>query len=78
MKYLFLVLSFLLFIPDDIMQYPMAACSQQSIVLMEFFRKKSIPYRKIGFDHYFELEGFKNTRMRNFSSFRIAGELFRY
>ncbi len=38
---------------DDILKYPMAACSQQSIVLMGIFKSKHIPYRKVGFDgHY--------------------------
>jgi len=34
-------------IPDDIVKYPNAACSQQSIVGMELFKKKSYPVRKI-------------------------------
>ncbi|MDP2337800.1 MAG: hypothetical protein Q8N05_15410, partial [Bacteroidota bacterium] len=55
-------------IPDDIMQYPMAACSQQSIVLMGFFRKKNIPYRKISFDHHFALEGFINGQWLYFDA----------
>lgn len=39
--------------PDDILKYPMAACSQQSIVLMSFFRAKNIPFHKVGFEgHY--------------------------
>lgn len=44
-------------LPDDIMNYSMAACSQQSIVMMECFKRKGIDYRKIGFDHHFTLEG---------------------
>ena len=36
-------------IPDDIMKHPMAACSQQSLVLMEIFKRNKIDYRKIGF-----------------------------
>lgn len=43
-------------LPDDILKYPMAACSQQSIVMMECFKRKGIDYRKIGFDHHFALE----------------------
>jgi hypothetical protein len=43
-------------LPDDILKYPMAACSQQSIVLAESFKRKGFPYRKIGFDHHFALE----------------------
>lgn len=49
-------------IPDDIMKHPMAACSQQSIVLMEVFRRKGIDFRKVGFDHHFALEGKINGR----------------
>lgn len=44
-------------IADHILKYPMAACSQQSIVLMEFFKRKKIPFRKISFDHHFAVEG---------------------
>ena len=44
-------------LPDDILKYSMAACSQQSIVMMECFKRKGIDYRKIGFDHHFALEG---------------------
>ena len=48
-------------LPDDILKYPMAACSQQCIVLMECFKRKNISYRKVGFDHHFAVEGeFKN------------------
>ncbi|MGZ3916193.1 MAG: hypothetical protein ACXVBN_05945 [Flavisolibacter sp.] len=48
-------------LPDDILKYPMAACSQQSIVLMECFKRKNISFRKVGFDHHFSMEGkFKN------------------
>ena len=36
-------------IPDDILKYPYAACSQQSIVLMEMLRKKGLSTRKVGF-----------------------------
>jgi hypothetical protein len=40
-------------VPDDILKYPMAACSQQSIVLMSIFRAKDIRCRKVGFEgHY--------------------------
>ncbi len=47
-------------IADDILKYPNAACSQQAIVLMEFFKRKQIKFRKIGFDHHFAVEGFIN------------------
>jgi hypothetical protein len=35
--------------PDDILEYPYAACSQQSIVLMEVLRQKGMSTRKVGF-----------------------------
>lgn len=43
-------------LPDDILKYPMGACSQQSIVLMEALKRKGIDYRKVGFDHHYALE----------------------
>ncbi len=36
-------------IPDDILQYPFAACSQQSIVMMEVLKAKGLKTRKISF-----------------------------
>ena|GEM_PF-644661 len=36
-------------IPNDILKFPYAACSQQSIVLMELLKKKGFTTRKIGF-----------------------------
>jgi hypothetical protein len=36
-------------IPDDIMKYPFAACSQQSIVMMEVLRSKGFNTRKVSF-----------------------------
>jgi hypothetical protein len=44
-------------LPEDILKYPMAACSQQSIVFMECFKRRKVDYRKVGFDHHFALEG---------------------
>ncbi|WCT14063.1 hypothetical protein [Mucilaginibacter jinjuensis] len=41
---------------NDILKYPMAACSQQSIVLMNVFKAKNIPYRKVGFDGHYAVE----------------------
>ncbi len=43
-------------IPDDIMKYPYAACSQQSIVFMECCKRLGIDYRRVGFDHHYALE----------------------
>lgn len=37
-------------LPEDIVKYPYAACSQQSIVAMELLRSKKITTRVIGFD----------------------------
>lgn len=42
-------------IPDDIMKFSNAACSQQTIVMMEILRKKGIPFKKIGWNHHFTL-----------------------
>jgi hypothetical protein len=36
-------------IPDDILQYPYAACSQQSIVLMKVLKQKGFKTRKVAF-----------------------------
>lgn len=43
-------------LPDDILRYPFAACSQQEIVLMDLFSRNGIPYRKVLFNHHFALE----------------------
>ncbi|MBL7746146.1 MAG: hypothetical protein JNM19_01855, partial [Chitinophagaceae bacterium] len=37
-------------VPDDIMKYPYAACSQQSIIMMELMKRKGFTTRKVGFD----------------------------
>jgi hypothetical protein len=37
-------------IPDDILQYSYAACSQQSIVFMEILKRKGFITRKVGFN----------------------------
>lgn len=36
-------------IPDDILKFPWAACSQQSLVMMELMRRKGFTTRKVGF-----------------------------
>ena len=43
-------------IADDVMKHPMAACSQQAIVLMEVFRRNGTPFRKVTFNHHFTVE----------------------
>lgn len=53
-------------IPDDIMKHPMAACSQQAMVLMEVFRRNNIPYRKVNFKGHFAVEGFIEKQWRFF------------
>lgn len=45
-----------LVLPEEIMQYPEAACSQQAIVMMEVLKRKNINYREIGFPHHFAME----------------------
>lgn len=40
-------------IPDDILDYPFAACSQQAIVMMEVLKKKGLRTRKIAFQGKF-------------------------
>jgi hypothetical protein len=42
--------------PDEIMQHPYAACSQQALVMMEILKRKKIDYRKVGFPHHYALE----------------------
>ena len=48
--------------PDDIMQHPYAACSQQSMVMMSILRRKNISYRSVGFPHHFALEVLVNGK----------------
>jgi hypothetical protein len=42
--------------PEAIMQNGNAACSQQSMVMMEILSRKKMPWRKVGFDHHYALE----------------------
>jgi hypothetical protein len=42
--------------PEAIMQNGNAACSQQSMVMMEILSRKKLPWRKVGFDHHYALE----------------------
>ena len=41
--------------PEDLMKYPNAACSQQSIIMMEILKIKNIPFCKVGWNHHFTL-----------------------
>ncbi len=45
-----------LVLPEEIMQHPEAACSQQAIVMMEVLKRKNINFREIGFPHHFAME----------------------
>jgi hypothetical protein len=52
-------------VPDDIMKYPYAACSQQSIVMMELLNRKGYMTRKVAFvndkrNGHFAFETFYN------------------
>jgi hypothetical protein len=55
-------------IPDDIMKHPMAACSQQSIVLMEIFRRNGTDFRKVTFNHHFTVEANIERQWRYFDT----------
>jgi hypothetical protein len=55
-------------IPDDIMKHPMAACSQQSMVLMEIFRRNGTDFRKVTFDHHFTVEANIERQWRYFDT----------
>jgi hypothetical protein len=46
-----------LVIPDDILKHPMAACSQQSIVLAAAFQQAGVAYREVDLNGHFVLEG---------------------
>jgi hypothetical protein len=43
-------------LPDDILKYPYAICSQQSLVMMNLLKRKGYAYRKVGF-YSKELQG---------------------
>jgi hypothetical protein len=49
-------------IPSEIMLHGNAACSQQSMVMMELLKKQGLAYRKVGFPHHFALEVQVNNR----------------
>ena len=48
--------------PNEIMQNPYAACSQQALVMMEILKRKKTDYRKVGFPHHYALEVKNNGR----------------
>jgi hypothetical protein len=49
-------------IPNDILQYPMAACSQQELVFIQLLKNNHIDYRKVIFKHHFALEALVNGK----------------
>ncbi|RYY65065.1 MAG: hypothetical protein EOO12_08005 [Chitinophagaceae bacterium] len=49
-------------LPDDILKFPNAACSQQSIVMMEALRRKGFDVRKILFPTHFAFEARVNGK----------------
>jgi hypothetical protein len=54
--------------PNDIMQHPYAACSQQAMVMMEILKRKKLAYRSVGFPHHFALEVLINDKWYYFDS----------
>ncbi len=49
-------------LPEDILKYPYAGCSQQAIVLADIMKKNQVPYRSLGFPHHYATElAFNNT-----------------
>ena len=42
--------------PDNILEHPNAACSQQAIVMMAVLRRRGIEYRHLAFPHHYALE----------------------
>ncbi|WP_148661249.1 hypothetical protein [Flavisolibacter tropicus] len=49
-------------IPNDILKFPNAACSQVSIVLADALKKIGVPYRKVGLKGHFALEANLNGK----------------
>ncbi len=47
---------------NDILKHQNAACSQQSLVMMDILKRKGINYRKVGFPHHFALEASINNK----------------
>ena len=43
-------------LPEDILKYPYAGCSQQAIVLTEVMKRNQVPYRSLGFPHHYATE----------------------
>jgi len=43
-------------LPEDIMKYPYAICSQQSQVMMTLLKKKGYDYRNVGFHGHYSFE----------------------
>src|SRR5690606_7454053 len=54
--------------PEDIMRYSNAACSQQSIVLMECLGRKGIPHRAVMFPNHYAVEAYIENGWRYFDT----------
>lgn len=48
-------------IPDDLVKHPMAACSQQAIVMMEVLKQRGYKVRKLGLTGHYILEVYYNN-----------------
>ena len=55
-------------LPDDLLKYPNAACSQVSIVLATALKKIGVPYRKVGLKGHFALEANLNGKWYYFDA----------
>lgn len=49
-------------LPEDILKYPMAGCSQQGIVLQTLFKRKGIDYKTVAFNHHYAVAAFIEGR----------------
>jgi hypothetical protein len=54
--------------PGEIMEHGNAACSQQSMVMMEILKRKKISYRKVGFPHHYAMEAMAGGRWYYFDA----------
>ncbi len=54
--------------PHDIIRYGNAACSQQSIVLVECLRQKGIPFRPVILENHYAVEALINNKWRFFDT----------
>jgi hypothetical protein len=55
-------------LPDEILKYPYAACSQQELVMMAILRNNNISYRSVIFPHHYALEVLLNDKWYYFDT----------